>query len=168
MQNLLGLSLSHSLSDHYESFPDWVLTTRICSGLKRCDGQVRRLWQGGEKQNRIFSFGLRLRPGRSWEHNPAERAAGEIDPITSAEGKVSILNDSLTTNKGRTLLGPQPLRAQFVLTLATAEARQWQGIYQAAKQLSYFTTSYSSYLFTLSYIFSVYRKICWLSSWWQV
>ena len=36
-------------------------------------------------------------------------AAGKIDPITSAEGKVSILNDSLRTNKGRTP-GPQPLR----------------------------------------------------------
>lgn len=96
---------------------------RICSGLKRCDGQLSTApARRRETEQNIFSWA----PAPTWPElgTQSSGAAGEIDPITSAEGKVSILNDSLTTNKGRTLPGPQPLRAQFVLTLATAEARQ--------------------------------------------
>ena len=90
---------------------------RICRGLKL----------GKEERNWIFSS--------SWTQSSGAGAAGKIDPITSAEGKVSILNDSLTTNKGRTRPGSSDTEGcQFVLPLAVS--RQWHGPHQAAKQLS--------------------------------
>ena len=82
-----------------------MLTTRICPGLKLGDGQLST---GKEERNGIFSW-MAPAPSSPESGTQSSGAEGKIDPITSAEGKVSILNDSLRTNKGRTP-GPQPLK----------------------------------------------------------
>ena len=115
--------------------------TTICPGLKLCDGQLST---DPAKRRETEYFLARSSPESGTQ---SSGAAGEIDPITSAEGKVSILNDSLTTNKGRTRPGPQPLRVSVCFDISRAspqptdEAMTRHGIYQAAKQLSCFPAS---------------------------
>lgn len=107
------------------SFLNWLLTTtKICPGLKLCDGQLST---DPAKRRETEYFLARSSPESGTQ---SSGAAGEIDPITSAEGKVSILNDSLTTNKGRTRPGPQPQRVSVCFDISPAHSpltRQWHG-----------------------------------------
>ena len=121
LNSVLFTQLDDSLRDcsscsvHCDIFQDWVLTTRICPGLKLGDGQLST---GKEERNGIF---LLSAPSSPESGTQSSGAAGKIDPITSAEGKVSILNDSLRTNKGRTP-GPQPLRVWVCFDISPAHS----------------------------------------------
>ena len=154
------------------SFLNWLLTTKICPGLKLCDGQLST---DPAKRRETEYFLARSSPESGTQ---SSGAAGEIDPITSAEGKVSILNDSLTTNKGRTRPGPQTPRVSVCFDISRAHSpltRQWHGTEFIRQQNNFHvfppvSLSCQPRLLTLSYIFQSIKRCwkCWLSSRWQV